>query len=419
MSVLCRLNPYGDGVMYGKLVRVLFILLILHSCTTGMRFCVTLDALEHGASSFEVGAMLASVALFPAFGAIAAGRWLDRSGPRPSLALAIFCAASAGAATLIFPTKTAGLWPLFSACVLVGTAFMLTNTVVQRLTGDVSTNETRALAFTLLSIVTALSGLLTPIITGYMIEHFGFASFYCWVAGAPIFVGLMCLLPFMRHVLPAGGNGARKAAGTHPQKVMDFFRDPPMRAVLVCSVVVSVAWEVGNLLIPVYCASVKLSPSDIGWVLGSFSAASFAVRLLMPYLMRHMREWIMIALTLLISALAFVLFPFFESQLPLMACAFLLGLGLGGVASEHDVACLSSGTQRQNRRGDRTAADADQFKQGDFPGGHGCAGGRDWCRSVPVGTCHFRLSGLSFCDAIGADGYRCGGRQSHGTLTDI
>ena len=326
MSVLCRLNPYGDGAMYGKLARVLFILLILHSCTTGMRFCVTLDALEHGASSFEVGAMLASVALFPAFGAIAAGRWLDRSGPRPSLALAIFCAASAGAATLIFPTKIAGLWPLFSACILVGTAFMLTNTVVQRLTGDVSTNETRALAFTLLSIVTALSGLLTPIITGYMIEHFGFASFYCWVAGAPIFVGLMCLLPFMRHVLPAGGNGARKAAGTHPQKVMDFFRDPPMRAVLVCSVVVSVAWEVGNLLIPVYCASVKLSPSDIGWVLGSFSAASFAVRLLMPYLMRHMREWIMIALTLLISALAFVLFPFFESQLPLMACAFLLGL---------------------------------------------------------------------------------------------
>lgn len=329
MSVLCRLNPYGDGVMYGKLARVLFILLIMHSCTTGMRFCVTLDALEHGASSFEVGAMLASVALFPAFGAIAAGRWLDRSGPRPSLALAIFCAASAGAATLIFPTKTAGLWPLFSACILVGTAFMLTNTVVQRLTGDVSTNETRALAFTLLSIVTALSGLLTPIITGYMIEHFGFASFYCWVAGAPIFVGLMCLLPFMRHVLPAGGNGARKAAGTHPQKVMDFFRDPPLRAVLFCSVVVSVAWEVGNLLIPVFCASVKLSPSDIGWVLGSFSAASFAVRLLMPYLMRHMREWIMIALTLLISALAFVLFPFFESQLPLMACAFLLGLGLG------------------------------------------------------------------------------------------
>ena len=64
--------------MYGKLARVLFVLLVMHSCTTGMRFCVTLDALAHGASSFEVGAMLASVAFFTAFVAIAAGRWFDR-----------------------------------------------------------------------------------------------------------------------------------------------------------------------------------------------------------------------------------------------------------------------------------------------------------------------------------------------------
>ena len=71
--------------MYAQLSKVLFVLLIMHSCTTGMRFTVTLDALAHEASSFEVGAMLASVSLFPAFCAIAAGRWLDRSGPRPPL----------------------------------------------------------------------------------------------------------------------------------------------------------------------------------------------------------------------------------------------------------------------------------------------------------------------------------------------
>ena len=102
-----------------------------------------------------------------------------------------------------------------------------------------------------------------------------------------------------------------------------------MRAVLGASVVVSVAWEVGNLLIPVYCTSVKCTPSEIGWILGSFSAASFAVRLLMPVLMRHMNEWHMIALTLLLSAASFTLFPFFENTLALMTCAFILGLGLG------------------------------------------------------------------------------------------
>ena len=275
--------------------------------------------------------MLASVALFPALFAISAGRWLDRSGPRPSLALAICCASAAGCLTLLLPTRTTGLWPLFAACLFVGTAFLLTNTVVQRLTGDVSTNETRAVAFTLLSVVTASSGLVTPIISGYLVEHFGFSSFYRWVAFSPVAVGLLCLLPFMRQVLPHkvqskshSGQSDDKRGGT-----LDFFKDPAMRAVLGCSVVVSVAWEVGNLLIPVYCASVNLSPSDIGWVLGSFSAASFAVRLMMPWLMRHMREWSMIGLTLLIAACAFMLFPLFENAYVLMACSFLLGLGLG------------------------------------------------------------------------------------------
>ncbi len=315
--------------MYAALAKILFVLLIMHSCTTGMRFCVTLDALAHGASSFEVGAMLASVALFPAFFAIAAGRWLDRSGPRPSLALAIFCAASAGGSALIFPTASSGLWPLFNACLLVGISFLLTNTVVQRLVGDVSSGQNRALAFTLLSVVTATSGLLTPIVTGYAIEHSGFASFYAWVAFAPVAVGLLCLLPAFRRVLPATGSGQPKATGTKRAATMDFFRDLAMRSVLLCSVVVSVAWEVGNLLIPVYCDSVNLSPSDIGWVLGSFSAASFVVRLLMPFLMRHIREWTLITLTLLTSSAAFALFPFFSSLPALMVCSFMLGMGLG------------------------------------------------------------------------------------------
>lgn len=314
--------------MYGPLSKVLFILLIMHSCTTGMRFTVTLDALAHGGTSFEVGAMLASVALFPAFCAIAAGRWLDRSGPRPPLTLAILCAAAAGFATLFFPTAAVGLWPLFTACLFVGLAFLLTNTVVQRLTGDVSTPQTRAFAFTLLSIVTASSGLLTPIITGYLVEHFGFSSFYIWVAFAPLALGALTLLPFMRRVLPKAGR-ERGAAGSRPKRTSDFFKDPAMRAVLGASVVVSVAWEVGNLLIPVYCASVERTPSEIGWILGSFSAASFAVRLLMPFLMRHMREWHMIAMTLFLSALAFAIFPLCDHQGALMGCAFLLGLGLG------------------------------------------------------------------------------------------
>ena len=75
--------------MNAALAKVLLILLVLHSCTTGMRFTVTLDALRHGGTPFEIGLMLSTVALFPAFLAVKAGRWLDDKGPRGPLTLAV------------------------------------------------------------------------------------------------------------------------------------------------------------------------------------------------------------------------------------------------------------------------------------------------------------------------------------------
>ena len=102
-----------------------------------------------------------------------------------------------------------------------------------------------------------------------------------------------------------------------------------MRAILAASVFISVGWEVGNLLIPVYCRSVDLSPSHIGWILGSFSLASFFVRLLMPMLTRRLGEWRLISFTMLVAGTAFSLFPLFTDLFALMACAFFLGMGLG------------------------------------------------------------------------------------------
>ena len=68
--------------MNASLLKVFIILFVIASHTTGMRFTVTIDALTHGASSLEVGLMLSSISLVPACFAIAAGRWLDHSGPR-------------------------------------------------------------------------------------------------------------------------------------------------------------------------------------------------------------------------------------------------------------------------------------------------------------------------------------------------
>lgn len=315
--------------MYAPLLKILFTMLVMHAVSTGLRFTVTLDAIAHGGTSREVSLMLAGVALVPAFFAISAGRWLDRAGPGKPLALAIAAAAAAGALTLSFPSAVVGLWPLFAACILVGLGFMLANTITQRLTGDVLPPEKRSMGFTAVSIITAASGLVTPVLAGYAIEWRGHAAFYAFAMTAPLILALLAFSPLMRNVFGRVRKRTEKKAADTKRAAKEILADKPMRTVLISSVLISVAWEVGNLMMPIYCASVGLTPSETGWVLGSFSAASFVVRFLMPGLMRLFSEWRLISFTFLVAAVAFLLFPLFEATYALMGCSFLLGLGLG------------------------------------------------------------------------------------------
>ena len=315
--------------MYAPLLKILFTMLVMHAVSTGLRFTVTLDAIAHGGTSREVSLMLAGVALVPAFFAISAGRWLDRAGPGKPLALAIAAAAAAGALTLSFPSAVVGLWPLFAACILVGLGFMLANTITQRLTGDVLPPEKRSMGFTAVSIITAASGLVTPVLAGYAIEWRGHAAFYAFAMTAPLILALLAFSPLMRNVFGRVRKRTEKKAADTKGTAKEILADKPMRTVLISSVLISVAWEVGNLMMPIYCASVGLTPSETGWVLGSFSAASFVVRFLMPGLMRLFSEWRLISFTFLVAAVAFLLFPLFEATYALMGCSFLLGLGLG------------------------------------------------------------------------------------------
>lgn len=315
--------------MYAPLLKILFTMLVMHAVSTGLRFTVTLDAIAHGGTSREVSLMLAGVALVPTFFAISAGRWLDRAGPGKPLALAIAAAAAAGALTLSFPSAVVGLWPLFAACILVGLGFMLANTITQRLTGDVLPPEKRSMGFTAVSIITAASGLVTPVLAGYAIEWRGHAAFYAFAMTAPLILALLAFSPLMRNVFGRVRKRTEKKAADTKGAAKEILADKPMRTVLISSVLISVAWEVGNLMMPIYCASVGLTPSETGWVLGSFSAASFVVRFLMPGLMRLFSEWRLISFTFLVAAVAFLLFPLFEATYALMGCSFLLGLGLG------------------------------------------------------------------------------------------
>jgi predicted MFS family arabinose efflux permease len=223
-----------------------------------------------------------------------------------------------------FPYATADVAPLLVASALLGTGFMYVQLTVQNLVGDLADPARRPAAFSMLALGFSTSGLIAPVASGFLIDSVGhrvtFAIVFTLLAATVI------LLLSQRRRLPTHRPHAPES---ETRDAFELLRHPEVRAVLIVSGLISMAWDLQSFLVPVYGNSIGLSASQIGLVLGSFAAATFAIRLAMPALARRYHEWQVLVFTLLASALAFGLMPFFHSMGPLMAVAFLLGLGLG------------------------------------------------------------------------------------------
>jgi len=113
---------------------------------------------------------------------------------------------------------------------------------------------------------------------------------------------------------------------------------------------ISMSWDLQSFVVPVHGTRVGLSASQIGFVLGAFAVATFTIRLAMPWLSRRFSEWQVLTYTLFNTMVAFLLFPLFSSLAPLMAVAFLLGLGLG--AAQPNVMSLLHARSPEGRVGE-------------------------------------------------------------------
>lgn len=307
-----------------SLSRIILIVIFTHTSFGALRVTAALYALANRASTFTVGVLMALIALVPMLIAMRAGRWLDAVGPRRPLYIGTSLMAGGALLPALFSYEVADVAPLLVSCTLVGTGFMLVQMTVQHVVGHQAAPDRRAEAFSLLALGFSTSSLIGPVVTGHLIDTIGhrltFAVFFVVMTLA------VALLYAQRHRL-AHREGAVVAAETNP--MFDLLRNPEVRNVLIASGLVSMAWDMQTFMIPVYGTRIGLSASEIGYVLGSFAAATFVIRLAMPALSRTYREWQVLTFTLLIGATAFALIPFFDSLLPLALCTFLLGLGLG------------------------------------------------------------------------------------------
>jgi len=102
-----------------------------------------------------------------------------------------------------------------------------------------------------------------------------------------------------------------------------------LRRVFAVNVLLAMGWDLQTIVIPVYGSAIGLSASQIGLVLASFSAATFVVRLAMPFIVRHATEHRVLTVALFIAGAVYMLFPFVHTAPALMCMSFTLGLGLG------------------------------------------------------------------------------------------
>jgi len=228
---------------------------------------------------------------------------------------------------------------------MIGTGAMLTMLAIQKVVGDRADQARRAAAFSWLAMGASISGFTGPVFSGLLIDAFGHRVTFGVLVGVVLLA--LALVWINRALLPAHAGSMHAAQPLHP---LELLRHVELRHILIATALVSMSWDLQTFVIPVHGTRVGLSAAEIGFVLGSFALATFAVRLAMPWLSQRITEWQVLTYTLFSATLAFALFPLFAALGPLMATAFLLGLGLG--AAQPNVMSLVHAHAPQGRVGE-------------------------------------------------------------------
>lgn len=306
------------------LARLIAIAVLTHMAFVAARMTASLYALANNASTFTVGVILALFSLVPMLIAMRAGRWLDAVGPRRPILIGTLFILVGVLLPSAFSYAAADLAPLLVAAALIGTGAMLTMLSIQKLVGDRADPSRRAAAFSWLALGASISGFIGPVLSGLLIDSFGHRVTFAVLVGVVLLA--LALIWVNRGLLPAREG---RVIGPEPLHPLELLMHTELRHILIATALISMSWDLQTFVIPVHGTLVGLSASEIGFVLGCFALATFTIRLAMPWLSRRVTEWQVLTYTLFCATLAFSLFPLFSSRAPLMAVAFLLGLGLG------------------------------------------------------------------------------------------
>jgi MFS family permease len=309
------------GGLNRELARLITGQVFLHAGMAGLRMAAPLLALRAGHSELAVGVLLALFALTQVFLSLPAGRYADRQGLRKPFGFAVIAATAGGALAVAFP-----IFPVLClSALLTGGATGAAAIALQRHVGRAAAGPTQLRqVFSWLAIGPAVSNFLGPFACGLAIDNGGFRLAFVLVAVLPL-AGWFWVRDAKE--LPP----VQPPPGDRKQGAWDLLREPGFGRLLLVNWMLSSCWDVHTFVVPVLGHERGLSASVIGTILGAFAVAATAVRVALPSLAAHLREWAVVAGAMAASALLFFAYPFLHSALAMGICSVLLGVALGTV----------------------------------------------------------------------------------------
>jgi MFS family permease len=299
---------------------ILLIVLFNMSSFRASKVLVSLFAIELGASQFIIGVMIAMYSLLPALLALQAGKLSDRLGMRIPMLIG-----SLGVTLgLLLPWLFESMTALYASAALIGVAHMMCNVSAQNLVGSIGGAEDRTKNFSNYALIMAVGSFLGPLAGGVSIDYFGHARSYLYVAVFPLVPVL--ILAFTGQV----GRGRRvKSEEERAVLSTSLLSNPILRRTLIGSAMAVTAQDLFQFYMPIFGHSVGLSASAIGVVLGMFGIAAFIVRIWLPTFVKRWGPDMVFNTSLYVAAVAFLLFPLFDTVVMLCLVALILGLGMG------------------------------------------------------------------------------------------
>jgi MFS family permease len=298
----------------------------LHSAMAGLRMSAPLLALRGGRSEWAVGVLMALFALAPVLLALRAGRMADRHGYHRPVRLAVILSLIGGAIALL-ATWFEG-WLQFTllgaAAVLTGAGTNLGLIAILRTAGHwASDSVQRVRVFSWLGLAPTMSNAIGPVLAGLMIDAAGFRVAFAVLLVLPLLSWHFAnRVPAWQPELPPGhGEGT----------AWDLLAMPGLKRLMGVNLLLSACWDVHAFAVPVLGHERGFSASTIGFVLGSFTLAVTAVRVLIPALAHHVREVTVLRAAMVGTGLVFAAYPFATNPWLMAALAMALGVTLGCV----------------------------------------------------------------------------------------